>query len=778
MRTDEEIRNSIREELKNIVRHVNSSKNGVSDEKLGDIVDGWLEKNKDNLNISTMDYVNEMIKTLSDSTDLKFEELGNRINDIPSGGVTGEQIANAVNDYLEDNPISSTDSNWKNKNLLVLGDSIVQGVGTDSWTSKCWASQLNKLIGFANVDNIAVGGAKATNTSDGNNLFAQINKFDSLEVIPDIIIVSAGANDFARGVEMGDLYVDSEYSPHDAVDARLHSKVINYSTVKNGKFKPQLAYVLNYIMMKFPNATLFVCTPMKSAGYGNDGTTGNEIRKYSYYAGVKNGYDAPNLWEYRNAIVEVANELSVPVIDMYSESQLDASNPYLAYACYSETDYIHPSENGYKEMAKCIKNRIEQFEPRQQYTFPEPEVPKPSLSETTVNISDTQTATVTLSGASANYNVRYLIEPQDDSIKVDTKVFQAIKGKSYSVDFIISTERKTSLSTNVIVKDLNGFNDDLIIVVKVEESTRATLQSITATKDITSYAKGTSVSTDDITVTANYSDGTSHIVNNSLCTFGSVDTSTTGTKSLTVTYEDKSTTIEITVIDEVTKTLESITASKIITKYNVGDDVDYSDITVKATYNTGEVETLNEGDYTVSEIDTSSEGTKTITISYGEKTATIDVEISEKSTFDDNLLVMPVEEALKCDVTDLSNFHVNYSVYTKYMNGETVPEDIWNAINTEGATVDSIVGSGLLITPYENRCTFKHFIKLEKGHTYSWYGGGNSTYTFMLVGDASGGTVVRHAGGKTNYTPTHDIEYLTWFNSAGISANNGYFKVD
>ena len=64
-----------------------------------------------------------------------------------------------------------------------------------------------------------------------------------------------------------------------------------------------------------------------------------------------------------------------------------------------------------------------------------------------------------------------------------------------------------------------------------------TLVSISATKTKTSYEVGETVSTDDVVVMAQYSDETSANVTSS-ATIGTVDTSTEGSKSLSVSYTE------------------------------------------------------------------------------------------------------------------------------------------------------------------------------------------------------------------------------------------------
>lgn len=78
-----------------------------------------------------------------------------------------------------------------------------------------------------------------------------------------------------------------------------------------------------------------------------------------------------------------------------------------------------------------------------------------------------------------------------------------------------------------------------------------TLSSITATKTKTEYTVNDTLNIDDITVTANYSDGSSSVVNGWTSNVYDVDMASEGTKTLTISYTEngitKTTSINITV---------------------------------------------------------------------------------------------------------------------------------------------------------------------------------------------------------------------------------------
>lgn len=91
----------------------------------------------------------------------------------------------------------------------------------------------------------------------------------------------------------------------------------------------------------------------------------------------------------------------------------------------------------------------------------------------------------------------------------------------------------------------DDFADRIRALVKPEEPVAPELLSISATKVNTTYTVGDYLDTDDITVTAYYSDGSSKVVTDA--TFSTIDTSSAGTKILTIAYDGKTATISIIV---------------------------------------------------------------------------------------------------------------------------------------------------------------------------------------------------------------------------------------
>ena len=101
------------------------------------------------------------------------------------------------------------------------------------------------------------------------------------------------------------------------------------------------------------------------------------------------------------------------------------------------------------------------------------------------------------------------------------------------------------------------------------------------------------------------------------------DTSTVGTKTLTITYEDVTTTYSYEVVNEVT----AIAVKELANEYFVGDSFVAGLLTVTYADKSSEEITLTEA--MVTGFDTTTVGTKTLTITYGSKTISYDIEVKE-----------------------------------------------------------------------------------------------------------------------------------------------------
>ena len=144
------------------------------------------------------------------------------------------------------------------------------------------------------------------------------------------------------------------------------------------------------------------------------------------------------------------------------------------------------------------------------------------------------------------------------------------------------------------------------------------LERIELSRKSRNYFVGDENDTDTITVKAFYNDSTRNRVlgEDEYDKNGTFDSSASGTKTITYSYEDKTADYTYTVKDIVLERIELSSYSK---EYNIGDQMEQ--ITVTAIYNdTRKNRTLGDNEYATSEdFDSSTAGAKTITYSYNDK---------------------------------------------------------------------------------------------------------------------------------------------------------------
>lgn len=114
-----------------------------------------------------------------------------------------------------------------------------------------------------------------------------------------------------------------------------------------------------------------------------------------------------------------------------------------------------------------------------------------------------------------------------------------------------------------------------VIIDEDAPTPEVTLSSITATKTNKTYNIGDVVATNDIVVTAHYSDGSYASVSG--WTSSSVNTASAGTKTMTITYQGKTTTIQIVVNEAIVPDPEPETPS-------------HEDVNMPFTWNAGKLD--------------------------------------------------------------------------------------------------------------------------------------------------------------------------------------------
>ena len=219
-----------------------------------------------------------------------------------------------VNGSSYENVLSSQFKRWSGKKVNCLGDSITYGAGGKSWTYF-----IGDLIGASEVRNYGVSGSSI---QDDGRKQGFINRYSNMSNDADLIIVWGGVNDHHWRTS-------SDYSFGDM------------NSTSNKTFYGALKNLCVGLKEKYKGKSILFITPMKNTGYMSGS---NECPSWN----VKNTL-GKTLTDYRNAILEVCDYYSIPVLDLYSESGfttgLIESEVQLLFP-----DKLHPNEKMNKEI--------------------------------------------------------------------------------------------------------------------------------------------------------------------------------------------------------------------------------------------------------------------------------------------------------------------------------------------------------------------------------------------------------------------------------------------
>jgi hypothetical protein len=314
--------------------------------------------------------------------------------------------------------------------------------------------------------------------------------------------------------------------------------------------------------------------------------------------------------------------------------------------------------------------------------------------------------------------------------------------------------------------------------------------AVTTAPTKTDYTIGESLNLDGLVVTATYSDNTTEPVTG--YTPSGFDSSSPGSKIVTVTYKDKTSTFTV-MVNPAGKTLTGIavTTQPAKTSYAIGEPLNLDGLVVTATYSDNSTDTIT--GYTTSGFNSSSAGSKTVTVNYGGKSATFTVTVnadgSQTPTADDYTIGNLSQTA--GDVTAVTivpaTAGVGAVITIRYDNDTAIPQEAgtyavtfdveaatgWNAVNglsagdliVNAVTADTdytITGSPQVYDGSPKAISIEPKSGASNGERTIFYEGtDDTTYTKTETPPTNAGT----------YTVTFDVAAAPGFNEAiGLSA--------
>jgi hypothetical protein len=186
--------------------------------------------------------------------------------------------------------------------------------------------------------------------------------------------------------------------------------------------------------------------------------------------------------------------------------------------------------------------------------------------------------------------------------------------------YTLSAVDTASTGTKTVTVSLNAKTAAFTISV-----TNAALSSIAVTKmpTKTSYAKGVAFNPAGLEVTGTYTDNSTKLETG--YSLSEVDTASVGTKTVTVTLNEKTASFDLTVNAAALVSI-AVAQEPAKTAYAKGEAFDSAGLKIAGTYTDNS--TKLETGYTLSAVDTASVGTKTVTVTLNEKTASFGLTVN------------------------------------------------------------------------------------------------------------------------------------------------------
>ena len=151
----------------------------------------------------------------------------------------------------------------------------------------------------------------------------------TMDTDADYVFVFGGTNDFFNSVQLGNLYTLSGSTKTATNDTStfygaLHTLCVN-------------------LINRFPDKKIVLTTPLHREHFGDQPT--------EFQTNAQGLY----LSDYVNAIKEVGEWYSIPVLDLYATSGMNPNIPIHKEKFFSPTDGLHPKAEGHEVIANKIK---------------------------------------------------------------------------------------------------------------------------------------------------------------------------------------------------------------------------------------------------------------------------------------------------------------------------------------------------------------------------------------------------------------------------------------
>jgi len=212
----------------------------------------------------------------------------------------------------------------KGLTINFLGDSITEGYGT-SGPEAIYHAILKKEAKLKLARNFGIGstrfasqrGTELKPKNDTTDVWSFSERFADMNDDADAVVVFGGTNDFGHG---------------DAPFGTFNDRTPD-------TFFGACHYIFSGLVKKYPDKPIVVITPLHRTWPSDKGD------------------DLMHLRDYVNAIREVAEYYSLPVLDLYATSGMQPAIPEIKERYMP--DGLHPNDDGHKIIAHKLKVFLE-----------------------------------------------------------------------------------------------------------------------------------------------------------------------------------------------------------------------------------------------------------------------------------------------------------------------------------------------------------------------------------------------------------------------------------
>ena len=257
---------------------------------------------------------------------------------------------------------------------------------------------------------------------------------------------------------------------------------------------------------------------------------------------------------------------------------------------------------------------------------------------------------------------------------------------------MISGYDKDHLGKQTIIVTYQGKTATFEVEVIKKEATKIELVTL---PDKVEYIRGQKLDPDGARIKVTYNDGDTKLIDVTEKMCSGFDSSSLGQKTVTITYENKTVSFTVNVVERILTLITTDGAIK--TEYIEGQPLDISNLKVIALYNDGTSEVIDASMDMISGYDANVIGKQTITVTYKGKTTTFEINVKAKSVTKIEVTSPNKLEYIEGQGLDLSGGKVKVF----YDNGTS--EEISLTDDMISGYDASIVGKQTIIVTYQGK---------------------------------------------------------------------------